>query len=83
MKVVKSLTAKETLEVISKQYATLLDIQKIAGVGRDQARVIKKEVESKVFEETGKIFPNGKVPMDKLVEYLNININYLKKMCNI
>ena len=30
MKVVKSLTAKETLELISKQYATISDIQSIA-----------------------------------------------------
>lgn len=83
MKVVKSLTAKETLELISNQYATIQDIQKIAGVGKDQARAIKKEIELKVLEETGKVFPNGKVPMDRLVEHLNINIGYLKKICNI
>ena len=83
MKVVKSLTAKETLELISKQYATISDIQSIAGVGKDQARTIKKEIEKKMINDYGLNISNGKIPMDKLVEHLNINVSYLKELSNI
>lgn len=75
----KPLTAQETLDLINKQWATNQDIQKLAYVGYSKARVIKKEIENELVEKGYRI-SHGLVPMDKVVEYLKINVNYLKRI---
>lgn len=74
-----SISAEETLELIKKTWADISDIQLLACCGRDKARKIKIAIEESIYNQGYKL-PNGKVPMDKLVEYLKINITYLKKI---
>ena len=69
--------AKEMLELISKQYATSEDIKKLAGCGINEARRINNEIKEKLKDY---YLPSYKVPMEEVVKYLNININYLKKV---
>lgn len=79
MKTTNSIKAKETLELIEKTWADMNDITKLACCGTVNAKKIK-QVLAKELEQEGYKLPSGKVPMDRLVQYLKININYLKKV---
>lgn len=75
--------SNEILEIISKQWATTKDIQKLANVGRDKAMKIKKVIQKDLQEERNWFLPNETIiPMGELVKYLHIDINYLKKVRN-
>ena len=71
------LNAAETLNLISKQWAGISDIRALAEVGEGNARKIKKRIEEELNDW---LLPYGKVPMSKVVEYLRIDIKYLKKV---
>lgn len=73
------LSANETLDLIRKQWATVNDIRSLGGTGINKAQTIKKQIKEEI-EKTGKKLPHGVVPMEKVVEYYDININYLKKV---
>lgn len=74
------LSARETLELLSKQWATTSDIMRLAFVGESKAREIGKNVTKIVLEREKRVLPRGLYPMSVLQEYLGININYLKKI---
>lgn len=76
------LTAEETLELISQQWATAYDIMKIGNCGKNKAQRVKKQIKDSIKTELGKELPYGVVPMEKVVDYYQININYLKKVSN-
>lgn len=75
------MNAEEILKLINQQWATTTDITKIGKCGRDKAVKIKNQIK----QHLGNSFylPNGMVPMEKVVEYFNININYLKRLKNL
>lgn len=79
-RVPKLYSASEILQVLQKQWLTTDDIQILSGRSIDKARELKKEIARKIVEEDNYLLPNGLVPSDKTVEYLNLNINYLKKI---
>lgn len=78
----KTYTAKEILNILNKQWLNTKDIQIISGTGIDKARKIKQAIACQVKDE-GYYLPDGLVPTDKAISYLNINISYLKKISNI
>ena len=71
------MTAQETLNLISKQWCNLEDLMKLGELGRNSALRIKKEIKEKLIKQGYKI-PNQVVPMKEVVDYLDININYLE-----
>ena len=71
------MNAKETLELISKPWCTLKDIMLLAQVGRSTALKIKKEIKANIFKD-GKSIYNHLVPMNLVVQYLNLDIQYLE-----
>lgn len=71
------LNAKETLELIAKQWCTTEDLMKLANVSRPTAMKIKNEIKEKLIKQ-GYIIPNHLVPMKEVVDRLDININYLE-----
>ena len=73
------LTAQEILDVVNSQWATKDVIMKIACVGEKTAQEIFQAIEEQVLSSGYKLPPNL-IPMDKVVDYFNININYLKKV---
>ena len=79
MKVTNSISAKETLELINKTWADKHDVMKLASCGETSAEKIKKDL-TDILAQEGYVLPTNKVPMDRLVQYLKININYLKKV---
>ena len=64
--------ADETLEILNKQWATIQDIMKIGALGRN----IKNEIERNTIDQGLKL-PNNLVPMEKVIEYFKINLDFL------
>lgn len=73
------MTAKETLELISKQWCDLKDLQKLTGLGKNNALKLKNEIKLDLNNK-GYLLPNKLLPMNEVVSYLKINISYLQKM---
>lgn len=65
------------LNLISKQWCTLEDLMALGEFGRNSALKVKREIKSKLINQGYKI-PSHVIPMKEVVDYLNININYLE-----
>lgn len=68
--------ADEMLKILNKQWATIQDIMKIGAIGRNKARNIKNEIERNIIDQGLKL-PNNLVPMEKVIEYFKINLDFL------
>ncbi len=75
-------TASEILEILKQPWANRKDVARISGKCLDYAGKDMKIIATNL-EKDGYKLPNYLVPMDKVVEYYNINISYLKKMCSM
>lgn len=73
------MTAKETLDLISKQWCDLNDLRKLTGLGKNSASKLKNEIRINLLNK-GYQLPSKLLPMNEVVNYLKININYLQKM---
>ena len=73
------MNAKETLELISKQWCDLDDLIKLTGMGKSNALKLKREIKGELVN-LGYLLPTNALPMDEVVKKLKININYLQKM---
>ena len=73
------MNAKETLELISKQWCSLNDLIKLTGLGKNNASKLKNEIRIDLLNK-GYQLPAKLLPMNEVVNYLKININYLQKM---
>ena len=74
----------ELFKIISKQWASIKEIQLIANCGRDSAITIRNVIEREI-KESGKRLPTGKtiiVPMRKVIEYLDLDVDYIIEMAN-
>lgn len=71
------MTAKETLELISKQWCDLDDLMKLGQFGRNSALKVKREIKNHLTKLGYKI-PNNHVPMKEVVDYLAIDVPYLE-----
>ena len=73
------MTAKETLQLISKQWCDLNDLRKLTGLGKNSATKLKTDIKSDLVNK-GYLLPKKLLPMNEVVGYLKINIPYLQKM---
>ena len=73
--------AKDTLELIAKQWCDLDDLMKLTGVGKNNAVKLRNEIKVDLVNQ-GYTLPNNKLPMIEVVNKLKINISYLQKMAN-
>ena len=73
------LTADELLTAISKQWASTKDIMKIGGIGENNALKIKNQIADEI-RKSGKNCFTYKVPMPKVIEYFEIDIDFLLKV---
>ena len=76
------MNAKELLEILSKQWCTTKDLKKIANVGYNKVYTIRNDL-IKSLEKDGYILPKGLLPMQEVVKYLKINLEYLEKVISI
>ena len=74
----------ELYKIISKPWASIEEIRKIANCGRDSAIKIRNNIENEI-NKSGKILPTGKtivVPMKNVVDYLGLDLNYIIEMAS-
>lgn len=72
------MSADETLRIIAKPWCNLVDLMKLAQIGRNNALELRRAIRKYVLDQ-GYQLPGNNLPMDKVVEYLKINIDYLEK----
>lgn len=76
------MTSKEIFSIISKQWANVNDIKILASCGRDKASKIRNDI-IKDINNNGKFLPISKmkiVPMANVIEYLNLDTDYIYSM---
>ncbi len=73
------MNAKETLDLISKQWCDLNDLRKLTGLGKNNAIKLKNDIKVDLISK-GYLLPSRFLPMNEVVNYLKINISYLQKM---
>lgn len=71
------MTVDETLKLIAQQWCNLSDLMKLASIGRNSALTIKSKIKNDL-EKEGYYVPKNAVPMQEVVKYLNIDIDYLE-----
>jgi len=71
--------AKDTLELLSKQWCDLNDLMKLTQVGKNYAIKLRNEIRISLIND-GYLLPSRLLPMNEVVKYLKINISYLQKM---
>ena len=76
------MNAKETLELLSKQWATVHDVIQLTGFKKSRAYEIVYEIRQDLLKQ-GYLLPRGVIPMECVVEKFKINIEYLKQMKDI
>lgn len=77
----KTISAKDTLEIISKQWCSSQDFSILSNTGKNTTLKLMRELR-KQLEQDNYFLPTNLLPMDKVVEYLKLNIPYLKKVSN-
>lgn len=80
----KESTANEILACLNKQWASNNDLIIIGGIGLNKAIEDRKNIEKIFKEKHGDDcrLPKAKVPMEEVIDYYKININYLRKISN-
>ena len=76
------MTYLEMTSILSKQWANVNDIQKIASCGRDKATFIRNTINDDIVSR-GFNLPIAReklVPMNSVVEYLSLNVDYIFSM---
>ena len=73
------MTIDETLKLIAQQWCNLSDLMKLANIGINTALTIKSKIKNNL-EKEGYYVPKNAVPMQKVVKYLNIDIDYLESI---
>lgn len=79
----KKYKASEQLEAMASQWATNDDIRIIGGVGINRAIQIRKEIEELVKSDGYRLPTYAVVPMEYVINYFHININYLRKLARL
>ena len=70
------MNAEETLNLISKTWCDINDLMKLTGLSRSSALKIR----NKIKEELNYEIHTRDLPMNIVVNYLKIDINYLKSL---
>lgn len=76
-------TASEQLKAMSSQWANNNSIMIIGGVGLNKAADIRKEIEEQIKKEGYRLPQKAVVPMKYVIDYFNIDINYLKRLSRL
>lgn len=79
----KYYSASQQLKAMSSQWADNKAIMIIGGIGLNKAVDIRKEIEQKIKEDGYNLPRNAIVPMKYVINYFNIDINYLKKLASL
>ena len=67
----------EILKIISKQWCSLDDLRNLTGLGKNSLLKLKLEIKKSLNNNS---IPNKLLPMNEVVKYLNIDVDYLIKL---
>lgn len=70
------MNAEETLKLISKTWCDLNDLMKLTGLSK--STVLK--IRNKIREQSNNEIYTRDLPMNVVVDYLKIDVNYLKNV---
>ena len=79
----KYYSASEQLNAMANQWADNKAICTIGGIGLNKAIKIRQEIEEQIKNEGYKLPKQAIVPMQYVIDYFNIDINYLKKLASL
>ena len=79
----KHYSASEQLQAMASQWADNKTITIIGGVGMNRAAEIRKEIEAQIKAEGYRLTRSSIVPMRYVIDYFNIDINYLKRLAEL
>ena len=74
------LNANEILKLASSQWASTKDIMMIGSVGRNKAYAIRNEIIEDYYNGNNHVRNKRLIPMSEVLNYFNINIDYLKEV---
>ncbi len=76
-------SASEQLKAMTNQWADTSTIKTIGNVGTNKAREIRRNIEQQVMDDGYRLPHQKMVPMRYVIDYFNIDINYLKKLAKL
>lgn len=79
----KYYSASEQLQAMSNQWADNNTICIIGGIGVSKAIEIKKSIQEQIKKEGYNLPRQAVVPMKYVIDYFNIDINYLKRLAKL
>lgn len=71
------MSTDEILKTISKQWCSLDDLRNLTGLGKNSLLKLKREIKKSLNNNS---IPNKLLPMNEVVKYLNIDVDYLIKL---
>lgn len=75
--------ASEQLQAMASQWADTNTICIIGSIGKNKAIEIRQEIEEQIKAEGYRLPRQKIVPMRYVIDYFNIDINYLKKLAKL
>lgn len=72
------MNAEETLKLVSKTWCNIKDLMKLTGLSKSSTIKLK----SKIKEQLDYEIHTTNLPMNVVVDFLKIDINYLKMLVN-
>lgn len=70
------MNAHDMLEILSKQWCNTEDLKKLTGLGKNNISKLKTKIRKELMSKGYKL-PTKLLPMNEVVNYLKIDIEYL------
>lgn len=72
------MNAHDMLEILSKQWCNTEDLKKLTGLGKNNISKLKTKIRKELMSKGYKL-PTKLLPMNEVVNYLKIDIEYLNQ----
>lgn len=73
------MNAHDMLEILSKQWCNTEDLKKLTGLGKNNISKLKTKIRKELMSKGYKL-PTKLLPMNEVVDYLKIDIEYLNQI---
>ena len=73
------MNAHDMLEILSKQWCNTEDLKKLTGLGKNNISKLKAKIRKELLSKGYKL-PTKLLPMNEVVNYLKIDIEYLNQI---
>jgi len=73
------MNAHDMLEILSKQWCNTEDLKKLTGLGKNNISKLKTKIRKELLSKGYKL-PTKLLPMNEVVNYLKIDIEYLNQI---